>query len=91
MCISVKKNPPIISIISDPTLYVFFLTGLISVPDKIPEDTVMIDLQNNDITEIQQDDFKDLNKLYVRHPLRSSLPCAWCTEHQNYLLLTSNI
>uniref|UniRef100_A0A669DEX3 Asporin n=1 Tax=Oreochromis niloticus TaxID=8128 RepID=A0A669DEX3_ORENI len=38
--------------------------GLISVPDKIPEDTVMIDLQNNDITEIQQDDFKGLNKLY---------------------------
>ncbi|KAF7207400.1 asporin [Nothobranchius furzeri] len=38
--------------------------GLISVPEKIPEDTVMIDLQNNDITEIQEDDFKGLNKLY---------------------------
>ncbi|KAF6737632.1 Asporin [Oryzias melastigma] len=29
--------------------------GLISVPEKIPEDTVMIDLQNNDITEIKED------------------------------------
>lgn len=26
----------------------------------------MIDLQNNDITEIKEDDFKGLNKLYVR-------------------------
>uniref|UniRef100_A0A672YHA2 Asporin (LRR class 1) n=1 Tax=Sphaeramia orbicularis TaxID=375764 RepID=A0A672YHA2_9TELE len=38
--------------------------GLISVPEKIPEDIVMIDLQNNDITEIKEDDFKGLNKLY---------------------------
>ncbi|MEQ2291446.1 hypothetical protein AMECASPLE_013491 [Ameca splendens] len=38
--------------------------GLISVPEKIPEDTVMIDLQNNDITEIKEDDFKGLNRLY---------------------------
>ncbi|XP_024125712.1 asporin [Oryzias melastigma] len=38
--------------------------GLISVPEKIPEDTVMIDLQNNDITEIKEDDFKGLHKLY---------------------------
>lgn len=38
--------------------------GLISVPQKIPEDTVMIDLQNNDITEIKEDDFKGLNRLY---------------------------
>ncbi|XP_038127950.1 asporin [Cyprinodon tularosa] len=37
---------------------------LISVPKKIPEDTVMIDLQNNDITEIKEDDFKGLNRLY---------------------------
>ncbi|KAM4613151.1 asporin [Polymixia lowei] len=39
--------------------------GLISVPEKIPEDTLMIDLQNNDITEIKEDDFKGLNKLYA--------------------------
>lgn len=44
----------------------FLLTGLIAVPEKIPEDTVLIDLQNNDITEIKEDDFKGLSKLYVR-------------------------
>ncbi|KAM7005484.1 asporin isoform 1-T2 [Tautogolabrus adspersus] len=38
--------------------------GQISVPEKIPEDTVILDLQNNDITEIKEDDFKGLNKLY---------------------------
>ncbi|XP_069567395.1 asporin [Brachyistius frenatus] len=38
--------------------------GLISIPEKIPEDSVMIDLQNNDITEIKEDDFKGLSKLY---------------------------
>lgn len=38
--------------------------GLIAVPEKIPEDTVMIDLQNNDITDIKEDDFKGLSKLY---------------------------
>ena len=42
------------------------LTGLISIPGKIPEDTVMIDLQNNDITDVGEDAFKGLNKLYVR-------------------------
>lgn len=44
----------------------FLLTALIAVPEKIPEDTVLIDLQNNDITEIKEDDFKGLSKLYVR-------------------------
>ncbi|XP_045932507.1 asporin [Micropterus dolomieu] len=38
--------------------------GQIAVPEKIPEDTVILDLQNNDITEIKEDDFKGLNKLY---------------------------
>nr|XP_046236683.1 asporin [Scatophagus argus] len=38
--------------------------GQISVPEKIPEDTVILDLQNNDITEIKEDDFKGLHKLY---------------------------
>lgn len=47
--------------------FVFLPTGLISVPEKIPEDTVMMDLQNNDITEIKEDDFKGLHRLYVRH------------------------
>uniref|UniRef100_H3CAF3 Asporin n=1 Tax=Tetraodon nigroviridis TaxID=99883 RepID=H3CAF3_TETNG len=39
-------------------------TGLISVPEKITEETMIIDLQNNDITEIKEDDFKGLHKLY---------------------------
>ncbi|XP_028301989.1 asporin [Gouania willdenowi] len=38
--------------------------GLISIPEKIPEDTVIIDLQNNDITDIKEGDFKGLSKLY---------------------------
>lgn len=51
-------------------------TGLISVPDKIPEDTVIMDLQNNDITEIKEDDFKGLHKLHVRETIRIVLPCT---------------
>ncbi|KAI4881104.1 hypothetical protein NFI96_024793, partial [Prochilodus magdalenae] len=39
--------------------------GLTSVPKDIPKDTLMIDLQNNDITEIKEDDFKGLNNLYA--------------------------
>lgn len=35
-------------------------------PRDIPEDTLMIDLQNNDITEIKEGDFKKLSNLYVR-------------------------
>ncbi|XP_049588490.1 asporin [Syngnathus scovelli] len=38
--------------------------GLISVPTKIPSDILMIDLQNNDITQIKENDFKGLDKLY---------------------------
>lgn len=43
-----------------------FLIGLTSVPSDIPTDTLMIDLQNNDITEIKENDFKKLSNLYVR-------------------------
>ncbi|XP_066528634.1 asporin [Hoplias malabaricus] len=39
--------------------------GLTSVPREIPADTLMIDLQNNDITEIKEDDFKGLTNLYA--------------------------
>ncbi|XP_062842610.1 asporin [Trichomycterus rosablanca] len=39
--------------------------GLTSVPRDIPADTIMIDLQNNDITEIKEDDFKNLDNLYA--------------------------
>eukprot|EP00066_Takifugu_rubripes_P007463 XP_003973043.1 PREDICTED: asporin [Takifugu rubripes] len=38
--------------------------GQISVPEKIAEDTMIIDLQNNDITEIKENDFIGLHKLY---------------------------
>nr|XP_032825676.1 biglycan [Petromyzon marinus]XP_032825677.1 biglycan [Petromyzon marinus]XP_032825678.1 biglycan [Petromyzon marinus]AAG40163.1 biglycan-like protein 2 [Petromyzon marinus] len=39
--------------------------GLVSVPQAIPKDARLLDLQNNKITEIKQDDFKGLNKLYA--------------------------
>lgn len=55
--------------------FVFLPTGQISVPEKIPEDTVILDLQNNDITEIKEDDFKGLHKLYVRETFRPNLVC----------------
>lgn len=48
----------------------FHQTGQISVPEKIAEDTMIIDLQNNDITEIKENDFIGLHKLYVRNPNR---------------------
>ncbi|XP_051932286.1 asporin [Hippocampus zosterae] len=38
--------------------------GLINVPAKLPSDILMIDLQNNDITQIKEKDFKGLDKLY---------------------------
>lgn len=59
---------PFSSIQSLIKVYVFFFwpTGLISVPEKIPEEIVLLDLQNNDITEINENDFKGLSKLYVR-------------------------
>ncbi|KAF3856721.1 hypothetical protein F7725_017444 [Dissostichus mawsoni] len=38
--------------------------GHISIPEKIPEDTVILDLQNNYITEIKENDFKGLKKLH---------------------------
>uniref|UniRef100_UPI00398E4E35 asporin n=1 Tax=Pristiophorus japonicus TaxID=55135 RepID=UPI00398E4E35 len=39
--------------------------GLKSVPAKIPKDTVMLDLQNNKITEIKENDLKNLHLLYA--------------------------
>ncbi|XP_039617736.1 decorin [Polypterus senegalus] len=52
--------------------------GLIHVPDKIPTDTTLLDLQNNKITEIRENDFKELkvlhalilvnNKITIIHP-----------------------
>ncbi|XP_046882327.1 asporin [Hypomesus transpacificus] len=47
--------------------------GLISVPDKIPVNTLMIDLQNNDITEIKEDDFKGMDKLYALYLVNNKI------------------
>ncbi|XP_024913617.1 decorin-like [Cynoglossus semilaevis] len=40
--------------------------GLKSVPEDIPDDTTLLDLQNNKITEIKENDFKNLKGLHVR-------------------------
>lgn len=52
--------------------------GLKSVPGDIPDDTTLLDLQNNKITEIKENDFKNLkglhalilvnNKITIIHP-----------------------
>ncbi|KAG7456250.1 hypothetical protein MATL_G00249770 [Megalops atlanticus] len=39
--------------------------GLTTVPDKIPSDTTLLDLQNNKITEIRENDFKNLKGLHA--------------------------
>lgn len=45
--------------------------GLKAVPEDIPDDTTLLDLQNNKITEIKENDFKNLKGLHVRD---NSLP-----------------
>lgn len=37
-------------------------------PKEISPDTMLLDLQNNDISELRADDFKGLHHLYVRPP-----------------------
>lgn len=39
--------------------------GLTAVPKSIPSDTLLLDLQNNKITEIKEGDFKNLQRLYA--------------------------
>ncbi|KAJ8387014.1 hypothetical protein AAFF_G00161910 [Aldrovandia affinis] len=39
--------------------------GLKAVPDKIPADTTLLDLQNNKISEIRENDFKTLKGLHA--------------------------
>ncbi|KAG5835857.1 asporin [Anguilla anguilla] len=39
--------------------------GLKAVPKNIPKDALMIDLQNNKITEIKENDFKGIKNLYA--------------------------
>lgn len=41
-------------------------SGLKVVPEDIPDDTTLLDLQNNKITEIKENDFKNLKGLHVR-------------------------
>ncbi|KAM6927743.1 asporin [Xenentodon cancila] len=70
--------------------------GLISVPEKIPEDTVMIDLQNNDITEIKEDDFKGLHKVYglflINNKISKIHPKAFKNmDHLKLLYLSYNL
>ncbi|XP_038636759.1 decorin isoform X1 [Scyliorhinus canicula] len=39
--------------------------GLTTVPENIPKDTTLLDLQNNKITEIKENDFKNLKNLHA--------------------------
>nr|XP_057910618.1 asporin [Doryrhamphus excisus] len=70
--------------------------GLINVPAKIPDSTVMIDLQNNDITEIKEDDFKGLDKLYglflINNKISKIHPRAFKNmNHLRLLYLSYNV
>ncbi|XP_076604652.1 asporin [Chaetodon auriga] len=70
--------------------------GQISVPEKIPEDTVILDLQNNDITEIKEDDFKGLHKLYglflINNKISKIHPKAFRNmDHLRLLYLSYNL
>lgn len=47
--------------------YIYLSSGLTEVPQNIPLDTKFLDLQNNQIQEIKENDFKGLTNLYVRH------------------------
>ncbi|XP_068598476.1 asporin [Brachionichthys hirsutus] len=70
--------------------------GQISVPEKIPEDTLILDLQNNDLTEIKENDFKGLNKLYglflINNKLSKIHPQAFRNmAHLRLLYLSYNL
>uniref|UniRef100_A0A8C1M304 Asporin (LRR class 1) n=1 Tax=Cyprinus carpio TaxID=7962 RepID=A0A8C1M304_CYPCA len=47
--------------------------GLTKVPKNIPANTLLVDLQNNDITEIKEDDFKGLDNLYALFLLNNQI------------------
>ncbi|XP_077327012.1 decorin [Lithobates pipiens] len=55
--------------------------GLDQVPKNIPPDTTLLDLQNNKITEIKDDDFKNLKQLHaliiVNNKIKSISPGAF--------------
>lgn len=44
-----------------------FITGLEQVPKDLPPDTTLLDLQNNNIKEIKDGDFKNLKDLHVSY------------------------
>ncbi len=54
-------------------------------PKDIPANTLLVDLQNNDITEIKEDDFKGLDNLYVssQHPHHMLLVCFYTGLHKD--------
>lgn len=54
-------------------LTLIFPSGLKTIPENIPDDATLLDLQNNKITEIKENDFKNLKGLHVRHV---SPPCG---------------
>ncbi|KAI3369759.1 hypothetical protein L3Q82_024586 [Scortum barcoo] len=70
--------------------------GQIAVPEKIPEDTVILDLQNNDITEIKEDDFKGLHRLHglflINNKISKIHPKAFRNmDHLRLLYLSYNL
>ena len=56
-------------------------SGLKSVPGDIPADTTLLDLQNNKITEIKENDFKNLKGLHVRDLFHVSGDSCLFTAH----------
>ncbi|XP_056461158.1 asporin [Gadus chalcogrammus] len=70
--------------------------GLIAIPGKIPEDTVMIDLQNNDITDVGENAFKGIHKLYALFLINNKItkihPKAFKNmDHLKLLYLSYNL
>lgn len=50
-----------------PLYFLVLYSGLTEVPRNIPPDTRFLDLQNNQISELRENDFKGLTDLYVRN------------------------
>lgn len=61
--------------------------GLKAVPGDIPDDTTLLDLQNNKITEIKENDFKNLKGLHVRDLLQPSVELQVCA----FVLMLHNL
>uniref|UniRef100_A0A4W3IDI6 Asporin n=1 Tax=Callorhinchus milii TaxID=7868 RepID=A0A4W3IDI6_CALMI len=70
--------------------------GLRSVPAQIPRSTVMLDLQNNKISEIKENDFKNLPSLYalflINNQIHKMHPKAFKSiKHLKLLYLSWNL